>query len=253
MCEAIVTRITNRTLNLLLTFMVTILLLVPAKANQATAEQIVAQVEQSLEGENDLDRIEVSVVGSEVILSGRVPHLLAKNRAIEFALQIEGVETVASELELPVEEQDSDLAERVIKSINRYPYYTIWDYIDGNINNGVVTLSGSVTPDRDKKKELYERIAEIRGVQDYIDRIEIQSVSQEDQRLRNVIGRRLSSSEHFQRTINMRIPPYHIIINRGIVTLVGYVQSQVENHEMERIIRQAQGVLRVNNRLQVIG
>ena len=84
-------------------------------------------------------------------LTGTVPHLLSKNEAIERALDIEGVETVASELQFSFEEDDSDLVDELRKTINRYPHFTIWDYIDGGVNNGVVTLRGSVTPSRNMK------------------------------------------------------------------------------------------------------
>ena len=36
------------------------------------------------------------------------------------------------------------------------------------------------------------------------------------------------------------------------VTLVGYVQSEIERIEMERIVGQTQGVMRVENQLQTL-
>ena len=215
------------------------------------APQVQQEVKRSLRG-GDFERIEVSVAGSEATLSGTVPHLLAKNRAIERVLEVAGIETVASELQLPVEEEDADVAAEVAKAISRYSHFTIWDYIDGRINQGVVTLHGSVTPDRNKKRELYERIAKIRGVQEYVDEIEVQSTSGGDDRLRAVIGRSLASNQHFERTVIMRNPPYHIVVDLSSVTLRGYVQSEIEYREMERIIRQIHGILNVDNQLQLV-
>ena len=226
------------------------LAVVPTGAEQQT-QQIQQEVERALRG-GDFDRVTISVAGDEVTLSGNVPHLLAKNEAIEKTLEVVGVETVASELELPVEEEDSDVAEEVVKAIRRYAHFTLWDYVDGEVNDGVVTLYGSVTPVRDKKRELYETIAKIRGVQDYVDQIEVQSSSSGDERLRRGLSRALTSSHHFERTVRMPNPPYHIVVNRSSVTLVGYVQTQIEYREMERIVRQMQGVLNVDNRLQVL-
>lgn len=223
----------------------------PVGAEQDASNKIQQEVERALQGD-DYERVNVSVVGSEVTLTGRVPHLLAKNEAIRRTLEIGSIETVASELQLPEEEEDSDLAQEVGKAISRYPHFTIWDYVSGRINQGVVTLHGSVTPMRDKKRELYETVAKIRGVQDYIDEIEVQSSSSGDERLRQNIGRNLASNQHFERTINMRNPPYHIIVNRSSVALVGYVQTQIEYREMERIVRMTQGVLKVDNQLQTL-
>jgi osmotically-inducible protein OsmY len=223
----------------------------PVGAEQNASNKIQQEVEHSLRGD-DYERVTVSVIGSEVTLTGRVPHLLAKNDAIRHALEIDGVETIASELQLPEEEEDTELAQEVGKAIRQYPHFTIWDYVDGRINQGVVTLQGSVTPARDKKRELYETIAKIRGVQDYIDEIEVQSSSSGDERLRRNIGRNLAMNQHFERTISMRNPPYHIIVNRSSVALVGYVQTQIEYREMERIVRMTQGVLKVDNQLQTL-
>ena len=223
----------------------------PVGAEQNASNKIQQEVEHALRGD-DYERVTVSVIGSEVTLSGRVSHLLAKNDAIRRALEIDGIETVASELQLPEEEEDTELAQEVGKAISRYPHFTIWDYVDGRINQGVVTLHGSVTPLRDKKRELYETIAKIRGVQDYVDEIEVQSSSSGDERLRRNIGRNLAMNQHFERTMSMRNPPYHIIVNRSSVALVGYVQTQIEYREMERIVRMTQGVLKVDNQLQTL-
>ncbi len=48
----------------------------------------------------------------------------------------------------------------------------------------------------------------------------------------------------------MRNPPFHIIVNNSIVTLIGYVQGEVERIELQRIVAQTPGVLRVENQLQ---
>jgi hypothetical protein len=97
----------------------------PAEAGQA-ASQLEREVKDSLGG-RDLKNIEVAVQGNEATLSGRVPHYWAKHQAIERALEVDGVETVSSELELPTPESDADLAEAVGKEIRRYGHYTLWD------------------------------------------------------------------------------------------------------------------------------
>ena len=224
------------------------LLLVPAaQAGQATELQ--RQVKDAMRG-RDLRRVEVAVEGTEAILSGNVPHFWAKDQAIKRALEVEGIETVASELELPEAEDDNDIAEDVAKAVQRYPHYTIWDHITGRVNGGKVFLGGWVTPDRQKANELFERVAKIKGVQDVQSEIQTLSPSQSDRNLRNSFQRQLAANTHFERVARMVNPPFHIIVNNGIVVLVGYVQTQTEIIEMQRIIAQTQGVLRVDNQLQ---
>ena len=64
------------------------------------------------------------------------------------------------------------------------------------------------------------------------------------------IRRQLTSNTHFERVANMVNPPFHIVVHNGVITLVGYVQTQVEVIEMQRIVAQTQGVLRVDNQLE---
>ena len=221
---------------------------------RAAGEQDAAlqrEVDEALDG-RDFRRVEVSVQGSEAILSGSVPHFWAKHRAIQRAIDVDGINTVATELELPEPETDNDLAEEVAKSVQRYPHYTIWDYITGRVDQATVYLGGWVTPDRRKAAELFERIAKIKGVQDVQSEIKTLSPSQSDRNLRNSIIRQLSRNTHFERVARMKNPPFHILINNGIVQLHGYVQTQAEYIEMQRIVAQTQGVLRVDNRLQTL-
>ena len=58
----------------------------------------------------------------------------------------------------------------------------------------------------------------------------------------------MRSSVHRLRTS----PPFQIVVHNSIVTLVGYVQTQAELIEMQRVVAQTQGVLRVENQLQTL-
>ena len=223
----------------------------PVEARQ-TAQQLEREVHESLRGEGDLRRIEVSVQGSEATLSGRVPTFWAKDQAIKGALDVDGIETVVSELEIPAVEDDSDLAEEVAKAVQRYSYYTIWDVVTGRVDGGRVFLSGRVTPERAKAAEIFERVAKVKGVQDVQSDILTLPPSPSDGNLRRAIARRVFSSTHFERFARMPNPPFHIIVHNSIVTLVGYVQGQAELIELHRIVAQTAGVLRVENQLEKV-
>ena len=213
--------------------------------------QLERAVGDSLKG-RDFNDIEVAVTGSEALLSGKVPHFWAKDRAIKRALGVDGIETVASELELPEAESDQDIAEAVVKEIRRYPHYTMWDDITARVQGGGVFIGGWVTPDRDKASELFERVAKIKGVQNVESSIESLSPASNDRRIRYSIARQLLSNTHFERIVSMKNPPLHIIVNNGHARLVGYVQGQIEMIEIQRIVAQTQGVLRVENELQTL-
>ena len=146
--------------------------------------------------------------------------------------------------------EDQRIADDVGTAIDRYPFYTIWDEIGGRVDNGIVTLSGRVAPGRDKARELFERIARVPGVQGVEMDIRMLSPSSGDARIRHLIARRLVANSHFERFRTMRNPPFHIIVNHSIVTLVGYVQSEIERIELQRVAARTPGVLRVENQLQ---
>ena len=214
--------------------------------------QIEREVREELRGERELRRLEVAVAGSEVTLTGDVDTFWSKSEAIRRAFDVDGVETIVSEIEIRSAESDETLATAVAEAMQRYPYYTVFDYLDGMINAGVVTLLGKVTPDRDKAGELFERVAKIPGVQDVQNRIETITPSLTDDNLRGAIASQIFRSTHFERFRSQPNPPFHIIVQRSVVTLVGYVQTDIERREMERIVRQTVGVLRVDSQLQTL-
>ena len=224
-----------------------VLLAWPVGAAQSAVQ---ADVQEVFRGDSDLRTIEVSVNGTEVTLGGRVPTFWVKAQAIKKALAVAGVESVVSELDIPAREDDRELAQEVGRAVSRYPHYTLWDYVDGAVNQGVVTLIGSVTPDRNKAGELFERVAKIRGVQDVRSSIETQPASSFDADIRSAIGSRLFNSLDFKEYSTRSNPPFHIIVDHSVVRLVGEVRSAVERRRLEQLVGQVQGVLRVVNDLQ---
>ena len=209
------------------------------------------RVRDELRRERGLRRLEVAVNGSEVTLTGGLDTFWLKSEAIRRALEVDGVETVVSEITLP-EGSDRSIIEDVSRAVLNYPYYTVFDYLDGRVENGVVTLIGRVTSERDKRDEVFERVAKVRGVQDVQNQIVQMSPSTADNRLRNSLAQQIFRSIHFQRFASYKNPPFRILVDRSVVILVGYVQGEIERREMETIARQTFGVLRVHNQLQTM-
>jgi osmotically-inducible protein OsmY len=214
--------------------------------------RIEAEVREVLSGERDLRDLMVTAAGTEVTLTGEVETFWSKSEAIRRTLDVDGVETLASEIGIPHAENDEVLATEVAKVIQRYPHHTVFDYLDGSVNKGVVTLGGKVTPDRNKSDELFERVAKVPGVQDVQNDIHTMTPSRGDDNLRLAIARQIFRSIHFERFSLQSNPPFHIIVERSVVTLVGYVQGEIELRAMEQIARQTHGVLRVDNQLKTI-
>ena len=89
-------------------------------------------------------------------------------------------------------------------------------------------------------------------MQDVHSEIRLLPISERDQEIRQALANRVFRSEHFERFYSMTNPPFHIIVDSGVVTLIGRVQSMVEAHEIQRIVAQTQGISRVENHLQIV-
>ena len=222
----------------------------PATAAQSSDTAIVAAVKRALSGQSDLRRLVVSADGSEVTLTGRVPTLWLKMDAVKRTLKVDGVKTIRSNIDVSKSESDTNLAVALGRAIEGYTYYTVFDYIDAIIKNGVVTLTGSTTPDRNKPEEIGDTVAKVRGVQEIRNQIVMLPTSKGDDDTRSSLYSRITSSEHFENVPIDRRPPFHIVVDHGAVTLYGWVQGEVEYRELESIARFTSGVLRVTNNLK---
>jgi osmotically-inducible protein OsmY len=238
-------------------FALALLVVAPARptavqaTGQSTESAMVAAVKRALSGDSDLRRLAVSVAGGDVTLSGRVPTLWLKQEAVKRTLKVEGVKNVVTDIELPRLESDQNLAFYIGQAVDAYRYQTLFDYIDAVILKGVVTLKGAVTGERNKAEELAEQVARVRGVQDIRNEIVTLPPSQGDEQIRSSMYDRIASSIHFQDTVNVKNPPYRVVVNNGIVTLYGWVQGEIESRELEQIARFTPGVLRVTNSLRM--
>ena len=135
-------------------------------AASVTDEALRQAVERRLAREAAVaDRVEVTVRDGAVTLEGTVATLWEKEWAIDRAQGTDGVRTVAGDLIIGSPENDQELGGAVGQAIVRYPYYSVFDYVDVTVENGVVTLRGDVTARPDKPADLYERVSKVRGVQ----------------------------------------------------------------------------------------
>ena len=119
------------------------------------------------------------------------------------------------------------IALEISHQIERYPQFTIFDYVSGTVDNGVVTLTGKVTM-LFKKNDIGRRAGEISGVREVLNRIDVLPVSIHDDQLRRRIARAIYGNSAFWQYGAMANPPIHIIVEGGHVTLSGVVNSNVD-------------------------
>ena len=146
------------------------------------------------------------------------------------------------------ERKDLQVANDISNTVNRYPYFTIFDDISANVNNGVVTLTGKVTLPF-KSTELEKRVAKVAGVTSVVNRIAALPVSQFDDDLRYRLARSIYGNANFWNYSIMANPPIHIVVEHGRVTLTGVVQSEVDRM-LARSLATQFGVMSLKNELK---
>jgi hyperosmotically inducible protein len=154
-------------------------------------------------------------------------------------------------LSLPVHAQDRRdvrVGEDIVREINRYARFTIFDDVNANIENGVVTLTGKVTMPF-KKHDIGKRVAGIDGVREVFNQIDVLPVSQYDEELRYKVARAIYRNPSFWHYASMANPPIHIIVEHGRVTLTGVVNSDVERM-LARSLATGLGEMSVTNQLR---
>jgi osmotically-inducible protein OsmY len=122
---------------------------------------------------------------------------------------------------------DDAIAQKVLHEIRMYPYYTIWDDVDFRVDNGTVHLVGAVSQPW-KKSALGKSIAGVPGVVTLDNELKVLPLSPFDDRLRTQIARAIYRDPVLSRYSVQAVPPIHIIVDNGHVTLTGVVNTEME-------------------------
>jgi hyperosmotically inducible protein len=220
-----------------------------AFADDATARQ---RIETRLDkaGLGDEGQVEVSVQDGVAVLSGFTTTVAAQRDAEKAARK--EVKTVESRIRVvPAEMDDADVSQAVANAVLGYVDYGVFDSVGVGVQNGVVTLQGSVLQPY-RKQEIERLVSRLEGVGQIRNDIRVQPASTFDDRLRLQLYNQIYGSGILQRFGSMVSPPVHIVVENGNITLTGVVNSQVEKVKLESVAR---GLLafRVDNQIEVEG
>ena len=146
------------------------------------------------------------------------------------------------------------LAEQIRRELIMLPYYSVFDNLGFRIEGGnTVVLSGQVV--RPSLKSEAESVARrLEGVSKVVNDIEVLPVSPMDDQIRIAEYRAIYSKEPLQIKYGMRsVPPIHIIVKNGNVTLEGVVDSQADKELAGLAANGVSNVFSVKNNLRVEG
>lgn len=132
------------------------------------------------------------------------------------------------------------------------PYYGVFDNLAYKVDGYKVTLVGQVT--RPTLKSDAERVVrDIEGVQQVINNIEVLPLSPNDDRIRLAAYRTIYSQPALNRYALNAIPPIHIIVNNGNITLEGVVANEGDKNIAGIQANSVPGSFKVTNNLRVEG
>lgn len=124
---------------------------------------------------------------------------------------------------------DSELANKVAHEIRMYSHYTIWDNVNLRVRDGNVEISGQVSEPY-KKADMQRLAQSVPGVASVTNNLEVLPLSSFDNRLRLQVARAIYRDAALSRYAIQAVPPIHIIVNNGHVTLEGVVNNELEKN-----------------------
>lgn len=139
------------------------------------------------------------------------------------------------------------IEQSVQRTILRMPRYEVFDFIQFKVDGSTVTLYGKVR-NGINKSDAKNRVEDIPGVTKVINNIEILPPGSFDDSIRRNLYVRLSNSglSRYLWTVN---PSVRLVVDRGHVSLEGYVANKGDYNAMNILANGVNGVFSVTNNL----
>jgi osmotically-inducible protein OsmY len=213
-------------------------------------DDVAKRIEQKIHSENkiQIDHLKVMHNNGTVYMEGVAKDFGSKYLAEKIASKEKGVTKIDNQIavtaaEVTDEEIQTELISRIRRVIRNEPF----DLISVKSTGGFVTLTGFVR-DTSLVDKAFDEAIKVRGVRGVENKIQMAPPSAQDDQLRAIILRLLRTQ--FPRYFTGR-PSILILVDKGNVTLVGNLSSNVEKEKMLSSVRSVPGVLRVQDQLQV--
>jgi hyperosmotically inducible periplasmic protein len=144
----------------------------------------------------------------------------------------------------------TNLEREVRHELVMLPYYNVFDNLAFRVDGGTVTLLGQVT--RPTLKDDAERVVKrIEGVERVRNEIEVVPLSPNDDTIRIAEFRAIYGDPALNRYAHQAVPPIHIIVKNGNVTLEGVVANEADKNIAGIRANGVPGVFSVKNNLRV--
>jgi hyperosmotically inducible protein len=145
---------------------------------------------------------------------------------------------------------DERISREVRHELVMLPYYDVFDNLTYRVDGSRVTLSGEVTRPT-LKSDAENVVKKIEGVEAVDNQIEVLPVSPNDDRIRRATYRAIYSKAALQRYQLGAVPPIHIIVKNGNITLEGVVANEGDKNLAGLAAKGVHGAFGVTNDLRV--
>jgi len=142
------------------------------------------------------------------------------------------------------------LAKRVRHELVTLPYYGVFDNLAYSVSGSTVVLRGQVVRPT-LKTEAQARVREIEGVDHVDNQIEVLPVSPFDDDIRRRAYRTIFSHPQMTKYGIQPVPPVHIIVKNGNLSLEGVVANEADKNVAGILANQVPNVFSVRNHLRI--
>ena len=145
----------------------------------------------------------------------------------------------------------SHLAEQVRKELVLLPYYGMFDHLAFEIKEiDTVVLTGQVTRPT-LKSDAENVVRRVEAIGKVENQIEVLPNSPNDDRIRIATYKAIYSKPDLDRYALRAVPPIHMIVKNGEVTLVGVIATEMDKNLVGMMANGVPGVVKVTNNLRV--
>src|SRR5215475_11572295 len=144
---------------------------------------------------------------------------------------------------------DANTIRKIRKELVTLPFYGVFDNLAFKYEEGVVTLYGQVSRPT-LKKDAARAVGRLAGVDQVLNRIEVLPLSNFDDRIRVAIYRAVYRQPGLDRLSIQAVPPIHIIVKNGNVTLEGVAPNKGDATRAFIAANGVPGVFSVKNNLR---
>jgi hyperosmotically inducible protein len=178
-----------------------------------------------------------------------------KRQFLKTALAVAGavlasIPSFAASNKVVAPETQAQLEQKVRHELLMLPYYNIYDDLSFRVEGGKVVLMGAVTRPT-LKSDAEGVVKRIAGVTSVENGIEVLPLSSFDNGIRVRVARAVYGQSALNRYAMGALPPIHIIVKNGNVTLEGVVANETDRNIAGIQANSVSGVFQVTNNLRV--